>query len=180
MQISSISDIYAANDEVRDRIKDLLSRLSPDELSARPDGAKWSIAEIAEHVAVVEEGGSRICAKLLKKAESAGPASTAVGGKISAEFVSRWREIADVKVEAPEIVQPTGKMSIEEAVAKMDANGKRLEEIRPLFEWLDSDSYKFRHPFLGDISAIEWLALIGGHGQRHLKQMENLIEKMRQ
>jgi hypothetical protein len=33
----------------------------------------------------------------------------------------------------------------------------------------------FPHPFFGELSAIEWLCLIGGHEQRHLKQIKRVM-----
>jgi hypothetical protein len=76
-------------------------------------------------------------------------------------------------------MRPSGEKSVAESLARMEDNRKKLEELRPMFESWDSVSFKFPHPHFGDMSAIEWLALIGGHEERHLKQIERLLEKLR-
>jgi hypothetical protein len=60
----------------------------------------------------------------------------------------------------------------------MEDNRKKLEELRPMFEAWDSENFKFPHPHFGDMSAIEWLSLIGGHEERHLRQIERLLEQI--
>ena len=60
----------------------------------------------------------------------------------------------------------------------MEENRLRLREIQPLFEAYDGDTVKFPHPFLGELSAIEWLVMKGGHEARHTRQIERILEKL--
>ena len=86
MQYQSISDIYDANDRIRARLKDTLSGVTESQAAAMPDGEKWSIAQIAEHVSMVGNGMHRICAKLLSKAEASGQVSD---GKVDLSALCR-------------------------------------------------------------------------------------------
>ena len=173
MKYKTIDEIYAGNEKVRARLKELLASLSG-ETPQLPEGEKWTIAQIVEHVAMVDEGTIKICAKLLKKAEEAGHKS-AGHVTITDNFLQKGDEIARMKVEAPSFVQPTGERSIAESVQKLDENTERVNALRSLFESVDGTAFKFPHPFFGDISAQEWLALKGGHEMRHLKQIERLL-----
>jgi hypothetical protein len=74
-------------------------------------------------------------------------------------------------------VRPTGNQTIKESLQKMDEAREELEKLRPLFESVECSDYKFPHPFMGDLTAHEWLALIGGHEARHLKQIKNRVVK---
>jgi DinB superfamily len=179
MNFNTISDIYDTNALAREHLRTLLSGISDAESVVRPDGEKWSIADVVEHVSLVETAIGRICAMLLAKAEADGrTGDNAV--KISDNFIGKSDEIARVKVEAPERVHPTGEKTMAESMATIDDNQRLLDEMRPLFDSLDGNEYKFPHPFFGDISAIEWLALVGGHKQRHAKQIEKILGKIRQ
>jgi hypothetical protein len=61
----------------------------------------------------------------------------------------------------------------------MEENRRKLEELRPLFESANcADDYKFPHPYMGELTATEWLALIGGHEARHLHQIKKLMRKI--
>ena len=92
--------------------------------------------------------------------------------------MQKGKEIAGMKVNAPEFVQPTGAKSIAESLAKLDENTEQLEHLRTLFESVDGTELKFPHPFFGDISAHEWLSLKGAHELRHIKQIENLVARI--
>ena len=175
MKFETIADIYDGNAKVRQRLKDLLASLTKEQTNATPEGEKWNVAEVVEHIATVDESTLKICAKLLKKAEAAGQTANAV--KISDGFISKSREIAGIKVEAPDFVKPTGDRSIEESIAKLDENAERAAELRAKFETVDGTSFTFPHPFFGQITAQEWFALKGGHELRHLKQIERLLEQ---
>ncbi len=69
-------------------------------------------------------------------------------------------------------------MTIAESLAKLDENRRQLEELRPIFESVECSDFKFPHPAFGDISAHEWLALIGGHEIRHIEQINNLLGRV--
>ena len=174
MKYTTIAEIYAGNDKIRERLKALLADIPEEKAKALTEGEKWCIAQIVEHVSMVDEGTIKICSKLLKKAQEAGQASDGAVN-ISDNFLQRGSEIARMKVEAPTFVQPTGEQTIAESLRKLDENAERVNELRSLFESVDGTAFKFPHPFFGDISAQEWLALKGGHEMRHIKQIERLL-----
>ena len=173
MNNQTIGDIYARNDKIRENTKQLVASLTSEQTAALPDGEKWTIAEIIEHVAIVQDG---ISAKLLTQAQAAG--KTADGAaRLSENFASKAAEAQTLKFEAPDRVRPTGKQSIEDSLRKMDEARSELEKLRPLFESVECSDYKFPHPFMGDLTAHEWLALVGGHEARHLQQIQNRLNK---
>jgi hypothetical protein len=174
MEYRSVNDIYNANDRVHEKLAAVLSSVSDDAATVAPDGEEWSVAQIAEHVSIVEGGISRICAKLLSKAEANGQRS---GPLDLAEFVKKADGIADVKLEAPDMVRPSGSRSIAESLEVMAENRKAFEQLKEKFEMFDCSGHKFPHPYLGDLSALEWLALAGGHKVRHIRQIKRVIEK---
>jgi hypothetical protein len=177
MRYKTISEIYEANDKIRDKLKETLSGLAEQQAAAMPDGEKWSIAQIAEHVSMVGNGMYRICAKLLSKAEASGQLSN---GSIDLNsFADKAEEIAEVKLEAPEFVRPTGAKSIAESVQVLDETQEAFRGLRPLFEKYDANAARFPHPYLGDMTAVEWLAMLGGHEGRHLRQIKRIIEAVR-
>ena len=171
-----IDEVYEKNDEAADHLEALIGSLDKDRLDLLPEGEKWTIGNIVEHVSIVEARMIRICGKLLRKAEADGKLAD---GTISASdsFLEKRVKIATLKVEAPEIVQPTGERSIEESSKLLKENRLHLQELRPSFEKFDSTEHRFPHPFLGELSAGEWLILVGGHKLRHIKQIERRAGK---
>ncbi|HTH38914.1 MAG TPA: DinB family protein [Pyrinomonadaceae bacterium] len=174
--VQTIAKIYEANDRIRAKLKETLAGVTEHQVAVLPDGEKWSIAQIAEHVSMVGNGMYRICAKLLSKAEANGQLSD---GTVDLKaFSEKALGIADIKLEAPEIVQPTGTRSIAESIRSLDETQEAFNRLRPLFEKYDASEPKFPHPYLGDMTAVEWLAMYGGHEVRHLRQIKRLLERI--
>ena len=179
MRFDTIADIYSANRSIRERLAGILSKVTDAEATARPDGEGWSIQQIVEHLTMVEFGTARICIKLLNEAKQAGKTSNG-RVELSAVFAERSAQVADQRLEAPDRVHPTGNVTISEAFERMDANKKLFDGMRKDLERYDLSKHKFAHPYFGDITAAEWLVILGGHELRHTKQIEKLLEKLRQ
>lgn len=177
MSYQTIDDVYSANAAIREKLKQTIGSLTETQLTARPDGEKWSVTELVEHISIVNEGVTRICAKLLSKAEAAG--NLADGSlTVSKDFTEKAEEIAHIKLEAPEMVHPKAAASIEESYSKLDTNHAAVDDLREKFKKFDGTQAKFTHPFFGDLSAQEWLVLSGGHEARHIRQIRKLVEKI--
>ena len=177
MNERTVEDAYAANAAIRGKLKSVVSSLNDDQLNRIPDGEKWSVAHIVEHLSMVEGGATRICAKLLSKAQKE---SKAGDGKIrvTSSFIEKGTEIAGAKLEAPDFVVPSGQKPVADSLAALDANAEALQELKQLFETVDSNEHKFPHPYFGGLSAGEWLILIGAHEARHIKQIKGLVEQL--
>src|SRR5215467_10927432 len=67
----TIADILAANERAQGRFVAAISSLTEAQASFRPDENQWTIAEIVEHVSIVDNNFLRLTHKLLKEAESA-------------------------------------------------------------------------------------------------------------
>lgn len=176
MNNQTIADIYARNDEIREKLTKLASELTDEQLSFLPDGEKWTVAHLIEHVAIVEEGMTKISAKLLGKARDANKIFDG-NVKLSENFAKKAVEARSQKFEAPKMVHPTGNLTVAESLVKLKENRRLLEELRPLFETVDGSEFKFPHPFMGELSAHEWLTLIGGHEARHIEQINKILQK---
>jgi len=172
MEFESIEQIFADNDRTHDNLKSVVADVSDETAAALVDGEKWTISQLVEHIAP----SSTVCYKLLSQARDAEmPASGTVA--VSSDFKTRSADLGRKKVEAPERVRPTGNFSIVESLARMEENRSRLREIQPMFENYDGNAAKFPHPILGEMSAVEWLVMKGGHEARHTKQIERILAK---
>ena len=179
MNYQTISEVYEGNDKIREKLKALLAGLTDEQAAARPAGEKWNVVEIVEHLSIVENGMIRICGKLLREAQSAGAAAADGSVRLSTGFLEKAGGVTgETKFEAPERVRPSGEKSIAESLAALDENRRQLYELKPLFESVECADYKFPHPAFGEISAHDWLALVGGHEARHIGQIKRVLEKI--
>jgi uncharacterized damage-inducible protein DinB len=177
MNYQTIAEIYEANDKIRENLKTVIAELPDEKAATLPADEKWTLAELIEHITIVEDGMTKICAKLLSKAQKEEKTSDGTA-RISGDFLTKAAASVSQKLEAPERVRPSGTKTVAESLAKMDENRETLNQMRPLFEAFDGSAHKFPHPAFGDLTAHEWLALIGGHELRHTAQIKKMLEKM--
>src|SRR5215470_7544030 len=172
MAYHSIAEIFAANEAAQARFAASVANLSEAQAGFRPTDDRWTIAEIVEHVSIVNDGFLRITHKLLKEAESAPrPPKTDLNlGHTSLDEKGQQRE----PLQAPERVHPKGGVSIEDSLAKMRVALAGFADIQPRLEAVDLSEQVFRHPFLGPINAYQWVVLLGEHEDRHRGQIEKV------
>ena len=129
---------------------------------------RWSIAEVAEHIALSEETIlGMIQTKMLAAPPPAGPGIT--DEKLIAGITDRSQ-----KATAPEMLKPANKWLNKEALAK-DFNAARDKTIA----WLKSTKEDLRahaapHPAFGPLDVHQWVLLIAGHSARHTAQIEEV------
>jgi DinB superfamily len=172
----SIADIFAANDDVRQRLVERVEGLSETEQHFRPAAGAWSAAEIAEHLSLIEGNMVRLVGKLLRQSESAGAAAGTPMQPFSLdEFAAQART---QKFVAPEAVRPHG-VSVTAALAALRASRAALHALRPRIEAADGTRISYPHPIFGPLNLYQWLAFIGLHEGRHLHQLEGLLAGLR-
>jgi uncharacterized damage-inducible protein DinB len=168
----NIADILAANEQAQERFIAVVSNLTEAQANFRPDENQWTIAEIVEHVSIVNDGLLRLTHKLLKEADSAprppkadlnlGHTTLDENGQQQGQF------------QAPDRVRPQGGARIEDSLAKMRASLAGLAEIQSRLEAVDLSEQMVPHPFLGPINAYQWMVLLGEHLDRHRGQIERV------
>lgn len=171
----NVDEIYESLEKTRGKLFSTLESVTDEQTSARENGAGWSISEIAEHVALVEEGGLRISQKLLSAAEQIGvPANDALN--IPPDFTGKLMSISDRKLEAPERIYPQGNQTLEESLAALKARRSELTDLRDRLQAVDASQPTFPHPFLGEMNVYQWMIMLGLHEQRHLAQINRILQ----
>ncbi len=173
MAYHSLNDIFAANEAAHARFVEATTGLSGGQLAFRPAEGQWTIGEIAEHVAIVNDGFLRITHKLLKQAEAAGkPARTVLD--LGPTSLTEAGEQNPTRFPAPERVHPSGTLALADALAKMREVLDGFAAARPRIEATDLSDEGFPHPAFGPINAYQWMILLGEHQDRHRLQIEGI------
>ena len=133
-------------------------------ITQQPEPGKWSVLEIAEHVAVVE-------GRLLNLIRNSSRVEEALAADTAREdgFVEMISSRAD-RVAAPEVVLPTGAMkSLEEAIAAFEA--ARANSVAFVESGENLRSYTTKHMRFGQVSGYEMALIMAAHPTRHAKQV---------
>jgi hypothetical protein len=174
MTYNSLAEVFAANEEVRRRLVECVEGLSEEQRRERGADGGWSAADIIEHLSLTERRVTRALEGMLPQTADGG------GGKASnfTPFsLDAYVEQANArKFEAPEYIRPRG-VPYGESLAHLKESRAALEGLRPRFDAADLTA-QFPHPAFGPLNLAQWLAFIGIHEERHLRQLERHIETM--
>jgi hypothetical protein len=169
MNYDSVDEVYAVNNAVR---RDLVARvegLGEAQVNASEGG--WTVAQIVEHLSIVEPRITGAIERMLAAKDGDDRER-----KLFAPFsLDEYLEQARGKIEAPESLHPTG-LPLAEGLIRLKASRATLEALRPKFESADY-SQVLKHPAFGMLNAAQWLAFLGMHEQRHLRQIDRILEE---
>lgn len=136
------------------------------QFKAAPD--RWSIAEVAEHIAISETTILQLVTdKFVKSPLSA--ASPVSDQKVIDAITDR-----SAKFQAPEMLKPTSRWSSREALTKdfLVAREKSMDYVKSTPD--DLRGHGGPHPVLKTIDAYQWVLLLAAHSARHTAQIDEV------
>jgi uncharacterized damage-inducible protein DinB len=175
MMYSSVAEIYDTIGHTRQRLDERVRDLTNAQENFRPASESWSIAQIVEHLSIFEDRMTRLFSMMIKKTESADAADTNGQGFRPFSLDQHVERSLKEKYTAPETVSPSGSVRVADSLDKLRHARASLMELQPRIEALDLSATSYPHPAFGPLNLYQWLALIGVHEERHLRQIEALM-----
>jgi len=153
-------------EQTRDGVADAVKGLSEAQLKFKPAPDRWSIAEVLEHIAKVEDGIFKNVTEKVMKA----PAGAANRDTVKTDsFVLAALPDRSHKAKAPPEFVPTGQWTAAEALDHFQKS--REKTIAFLQSTPDLRAHVVDSPLGQPLDAYEWLLFMGGHSARHTKQI---------
>ena len=152
-----------------------LDMLPSAQRTVRPESGGWSVADIVEHLAMVEDGSGRRIGTLIKAAVGTEDTDTAPIAP-TLELFRVWQPTRPVV--APPMVTPTGALDYDAALAAQRTARERLMAAYDTASGLDLAGVTAPHPALGPLNAYQWGVFIAHHQHRHLHQMRALASTL--
>lgn len=156
----------------RQKFLDSISNLSEAQWKFKPAPDRWSIAEVAEHVALSEEMFAQWVPGKIVKGSPAAPEKRAAAAGKEQEILEKMPQRAQ-KAQAPEILKPVNRWSSrEELLAAFNTDrDKNIEWLRTTQEPL---RLHFAKSVFGEIDAWQWMLYASAHAERHTHQIEEV------
>lgn len=156
----------------RDNFLKSIAGLSEKQWTFKPAPDRWSVAEVAEHIAVSESGLFGLVQNKIMSSPATPDKRAQVKGKD--EIVLERIPDRSHKAQAPEFLRPTGRWATEADLTKAfeESRAATMEYIRTTND--DLRDHFFDHPVLGTLDGYQWLLLISAHSARHTAQIEEV------
>ncbi len=149
-----------------------ISGLSEKQWKFKPAPDRWSVAEVAEHIAVSESAILELVQKQVMVSPAAPEKRAEVQGKD--EQVLKMVPDRSHKAQAPEFLKPTNRWATQAELTKAfeDSRKATMDYVKTTND--DLRDHFGPHPVLGPLDGYQWILLISAHSERHTKQIEEV------
>ncbi|MFD1095556.1 DinB family protein [Salegentibacter chungangensis] len=158
--------------ESREELLSTLDGVSDEQLNFKPDESTWSLAEITEHLAIAENAISGMVQQSLQApVDEASPKEASVTDEQILQIIRDRSK----KVKTQEPLEPKDKFgSFEES---LEAFKQKRQENIDYVKTTDDDlrEHFTKLPF-GSVDAYQLILFMSGHTQRHIAQMEEVMD----
>ncbi len=149
----------------RDNLHAAVSGLSDAQWHFKPALEQWSIAEILEHVVLIEE---RVLGLIGRMQEAPASEADRVNSQVEETILSEIPKRL-TKFQAPPHVLPAQRWNPAEALARfLDSRARTLEL---LVEAPALRGHVMPHPIMGNWDGYQWILAAGAHSARHTNQI---------
>jgi hypothetical protein len=135
---------------------------------AAPD--RWSIAEVAEHIAISESTILQLVTDRVLKSPAAPRDPNAISdAKLLEGLLDRSN-----KFQAPEMLKPASRWTSRDALAKdfSAARDKTATYVKTTTD--DLHGHSAPHPVFKTLDGYQWILLLSGHAARHTAQIDEV------
>jgi len=157
-------------EETRSKFLASIDGLSDAQWTFKAGPDRWSIAEVAEHIAVSESLIMQLVTERIMKAPKvpADPAR-ATDAKVIEVISDR-----SGKAQAPEMLKPTNRWPTRAALTQEfeSARKRTIDYVRTTKD--DLRGHAMAHPVMQTIDAYQWLLLLTAHSARHTAQIDEV------
>ncbi len=139
-----------------------------------PGPGRWSVAEVLEHLTIIETRVGAMFTMKVDAARAAGLAREMETGSIKG-FLDLTRVLnRDQRIEAPEPARPTGKLTSEMAWTALEKSRASLRNAIVTADGLALSDVSHPHPIFGELNLYQWGLLAGAHELRHAAQIREI------
>jgi hypothetical protein len=157
----------------REALRAAVDRVPPLLRRERPSDGRWSVAEILEHLAIVEgRSASALAAQVAAAPVLSEPATPTTASRLRRSTLDRAHRVAAV-----ESFTPSGTVDADAAWTALQASRHQLLAILDAAEGRDLSTIVRQHPALGPMDGYQWFAMIGAHEARHTQQILEIADE---
>jgi hypothetical protein len=143
----------------------------------RPAPERWSVTEIVDHLAVVEQRVARVLSGQLADARAKGlpgesDDSSVMGMMRMDRLLDRRRPIT-----TPETSLPRGGVDAATAWSGFEEANRSIRELAAASDGMALGEISVPHPAFGPLNLYQWFLFVGGHESRHALQVREMLQQ---
>ena len=174
-----VQEVLEYLDTTRSDLSNAIEGVTPERRDERPAEDRWSVAEVLEHLNIIEGKVVQLVTGRIAaaKAEGLGPepeTSPVLDSIDRSRIVDRTERRT-----APDIVTPRSEIDATAAWSALQKSRADLREAVRAGDGLALSEIKQHHPVLGLINLYQWIVFVGCHEARHTAQVREIAQELR-
>lgn len=137
---------------------------------ARPSAEAWSVAEVVNHVALIDQRIAALLTKITGEARAAGATGDTDTSPILPKIDVRRVLDRTTKIRNPR-GDPAADCSVSGGIAALDTARNNLKSLLRQPDLPNLGGVSAPHPAFGPLTGYEWVAFVGAHTHRHADQI---------
>ena len=166
-------------DRERADLRAAVELVPPAKREQPPGPHRWSVAQVLQHLTLIENRVGRLVNKRIAgaRAEGLGP-ELETGPILNTRHAAK---IADrsLRVTAPDETCPPLDSNAASAWAALEQSRQALRAAVISGDGLALSEVKHPHPVLGEINLYQWILFVGSHEVRHTAQVREIAEQLK-
>jgi HAD superfamily hydrolase (TIGR01509 family) len=144
-----------------------------------PGAGQWSVAQVLEHLVLIERGLAKRFAGWLAEHRAGGLAAEIDGEPILPRIDTARALDRSRRLRTSAAGEPTGRLSVDDARTALDEARRDLKAALASGDGLALGEVVRPHPGLGPLNMYEWIAFVGTHMARHAAQIREVSVALR-
>ena len=173
-----LAELVEYLDAARASLLDAAALVPADRFANRPAPDRWSAAEVMEHLARVETSCARVIAKRAADARQKGVGAESEENSVLHVLDHMPLTDRTRRLEAPELVAPSGGWTREQALDALVASRADLMRGVADAEGLALGNVRYTHARLGELDLYQWILFVGKHEERHTQQINEIAAQL--
>ena len=168
-----LQELFAYLNLRRNALREAVDAVPEAQRSQPPEPGRWSVADVLEHLALVEGRFTTTLANRLVEAKAAGLAEERDVSPIVGTFDQAGVLDRTSRREAPEVVRPRG-VDWNSAWSRLEETRRSFLEVFLSADGLALGDVAYVHPRLGSLNLYQWGIWMGAHEGRHTEQIREI------
>jgi len=168
-----LQELFAYLQIRRNALREAVDAVSEPQRNQPPEPGRWSVADVLEHLALVEGRFTTTLANRLAEARAAGLAEERDSRPIVGTFDQAGVLDRTNKREAPDVVRPRG-LDWQSAWSRLEETRRSFLDVYLSADGLALADVAFVHPRLGSLNLYQWGVWMGAHEGRHVEQVREI------
>jgi uncharacterized damage-inducible protein DinB len=174
-----VEEVLNYLDTQRHELRAAVDQVSSDRREESPGPDRWSVAQVLDHLTMIDRRVGLGLKKWIGDAKAAGLGPESEDSSVLNTIPSALITDRSRRVNAPEQIQPQTEVDAETAWAALEAARAALRETFLSADGLALAEVIQPHSILGPINVYQWVLFVGSHEARHTLQVHEIAAELK-